>query len=287
MSILAVGLTSAVIRTVDSPTQVTMSIAATSGGSGTISAVYNSTVSTLVSSSIIVMDGRTMVVGDIVLLAAQTANAQNGPWVLNSLVGGVMSFVRPSYWTGVLLGNFLFYVQQGTANYGVTASVSGAISTGSSVGVDAFSVYTAVTRASNAVVAGNIFTGKNTFQAGAAGSGAVPFSFQAPNPTIMTTPQAHSVEWDSASMYLTSLVSLSGTWTTGSAIVTVTTGNTSGLVIGAAVASGITGTTLTVASIQSLTSFTLSGTPTNNGTALAFTLASRDSVVTTNSFGTY
>jgi len=151
------------------------------------------------------MDGRTMVVGDVVLLSAQTANAQNGPWVLNSLAGSVMSFSRPSYWTGTILGNSLFYIQQGTTYYAATASVSGIISTGSSVGVDSFSVYTAITRASNAVVAGNIFTGKNTFQAGAAGSGAVPFSFQAPNPTIMTTPQAHSVEWDSSYLYLTSL----------------------------------------------------------------------------------
>jgi hypothetical protein len=270
-------LTSAVIKTVDSATQVTMTAVSGASGSGAAN-VFNSTISTLVSSSIITMDNRTMAVGDIVILTAQTANAQNGPWIINSLAGSVMSFVRPSYWSGTIYGNALFYIQQGVANYGQTVTVSGALSTGSTVGLDSFSAYTAVQRASNASLVSNTFTGKQTFQAGATSSGAAPFAFQAG--VLMTTPQAHAVEWDGLNEYFTSLVSLSGTWTTSAATVTVTTGTTAALTIGAVVVSGISPTTLTVASIQSDTQFTLSGTPTNTGTASAFTLASRRTLAT-------
>ena len=196
---LSAGILTGVIRTVDSPTQITMTANAGGSGSGAIN-VFNSTTSTIVSSSIIPMDGRTMVVGDVIVLTSQAANAQNGPWILNSLTGSVMSFIRPSYWTGTLVGNYLFYIQLGTANFGQTVSIAGAVSAGSVVGIDAFSVYTATQRGSNAVLGGNTFTGKNTFQAGAAGSGAVPFAFQAG--VVMTTPQAHSVEWDGTQMYV-------------------------------------------------------------------------------------
>jgi hypothetical protein len=197
---LSTAVTTGVIRTVDSPTQITMTANAGTSGSGSIN-VFNSTTSTLVSSSIVTMDGRTMVVGDIVILTAQLANAQNGPWVLSSLAGNVMSFARPSYWTGTLLGNYLFYIQLGTANFGQMVSVAGAISTGSTVGLDAFSGYTATQRNSNAVTGSNNFTGIQVFVAGS--TTVAPARFSAG--TTLTTPIAHTVEWDSNLLYLTPL----------------------------------------------------------------------------------
>lgn len=195
------GIITGVIKSIDSPTQVTMSVVAGSTQTITTLSAYNVNQTNLTSSSIITMDGKTMVIGDVVILAAQTANAQNGPWVLNSLAGNVMSFIRPSYWTGTIYGASLFYIQQGAGNFGLIVSVAGAVSTGSIVGIDSFSAYSIGSRASNAINVANTFTGKQTFQPGSTGSGAVPFAFQAG--VLMTTPQAHSVEWDGSILYTT------------------------------------------------------------------------------------
>lgn len=196
---LSAGILSGVIRSVDSPTQITMTATASASGSGAVN-VFNATTSTLVSSSIVSMDGRTMVVGDVVVFTAQTANAQNGPWVLSSLAGGVMSFARPSYWTGTIYGNMLFYIQQGTSNLGQVVSVSGSISSGSAVGIDSLSAYTAIQRGSNAVTGSNNFTSTQTFAAGT--STVVPAKFSSGS-TLITAPLAHAIEWDGTLMYLT------------------------------------------------------------------------------------
>jgi hypothetical protein len=189
------------------------------------------------------MDGRTMVVGDTVILTAQTANAQNGPWVLNSLAGGFMSFVRPSYWTGTILGNFLFYTQQGTANYGQTVSVAGANPAGSVVGFDAFSAYTATQRGSNAITGSNNFSGTQTFMAGT--TGVVPAKFSASS-LLITTPLANAIEWDNVSGYI----------------------SPGAVVTGSIPASG---TTLTVSALTSgalTVGMTISGTNINTGTVI-------------------
>ena len=196
---LSAGILNGVIRSVDSPTQITMTATASASGSGAVN-VFNATTSTLVSSSIVSMDGRTMVVGDVVVFTAQTANAQNGPWVLTSLAGGVMSFARPSYWTGTIYGNMLFYIQQGTSNLGQVVSVSGSISSGSAVGIDSFSAYTAIQRGSNAVTGSNNFTSTQTFAAGT--STVVPAKFSTGS-TLLTTPLAHAIEWNGSQMWLT------------------------------------------------------------------------------------
>lgn len=127
------------------------------------------------------------------------------------------------------------------------------------------------------------FTQTQTFVAGT--TTVAPAKFQAGSK--LTTPAVHSLEWDGSTLSITALVSLAGTWTTGTNIVTVTTGTTAGLVVGAAILSGITGTTLTIASITGLNTFTLSANATNSGTTLAFTLANRDTILTQSSFGTY
>lgn len=129
----------------------------------------------------------------------------------------------------------------------------------------------------------NTFTATQTLAAGT--TAAAPAKFQAG--AKLTTPAAHSLEWDGTTMSVTALVSLAGTWTAGTNTVTVTTGTTAGLVVGAAILSGITGTTLTIASITGLNTFTLSGNATNSGTTVAFTVGNRDSVLTASAFGTY
>jgi hypothetical protein len=205
-------------------------------------------------------------------------------------------YTRPAWFRGTLLASSYYFqiircstVANGQGNvysiYPTSPSESLPSVTATASGGTAWTTVVIAQRAPNATTSGNTFSGKQTFWPGTAG-GNIPIAFQAG--AIATTPVAHSVEWDNTSMYLTSLVNLSGTWSTGSTTVTLTTGTTSGLVVGAAIASGITGAaTLTVASITGLQTFTVSANPTNTGTALAFTVANRDAVVTANSFGTY
>lgn len=198
MSISAVGLTAAVIRTVDSSTQVTMSLPATAGGSGSVT-VYNATTSTLVSSSIVTMDGRTIQVGDIVLLTAQAAYSHVGPWKVDS-IGTGFNLSRPSWFTGSLTGSMLFNVQLGASNAGFIISVFPYTSnTTASIGLDPLQANVVGQRANNAITGGNTFTAKQTLAAGST-TGA-PMGFQAG--VVMTTPVAHSVEWDGNLMYLT------------------------------------------------------------------------------------
>jgi hypothetical protein len=177
---------------------------------------------------------------------------------------------------------------RGASSQGVIYSLwpSTAIEAEITVGVTQLSVVLIAGRGVVAVLGGNTFTGKNTFQAGSLGSGAVPFAFQAG--ALMTTPQAHSVEWDGMLEYTTALMTFAGTWGTGSTTITLTTGTTSGLVVGAAIVSGITGAAqLYVTAITGRLTFTVGANPTNTGSSTAFTIANRDSIVTTNSFGTY
>jgi hypothetical protein len=71
--------------------------------------------------------------------------------------------------------------------------------TTASIGLDGLAVYTIGPRATVAITGGNTFTAKQTFAAGST-TGA-PLGFQ--SGVLMTTPSAHSIEWDGTSMYLT------------------------------------------------------------------------------------
>jgi hypothetical protein len=199
MSLNAIIL-NGVIKSVDSPTQITMTVAAGSTGTSAIN-LYNSTLTTLVTASLLIVDGKTLAIGDTVFLS-QTASAQSGPWVVTSIGAGV-SLVRPSWFTGNITAPLLVTITSGTVNQGAILTVglaSGA--TGTQIGIEGLAVSLVSQRNStNAVLGGNTFVGKNTFQANATGSGAVPFAFQAG--ALMTTPQAHSVEWDGTNEYVT------------------------------------------------------------------------------------
>lgn len=206
---LSAGINNGVIRTVDipggpgSPGQITMSV--TGAAQGTVSpTVFNATRTTLVTSATTAIDGKTLALNDVVLLN-QTASAQSGPWVVTGGVGSAVSLTRPSWFTGNLLSPVNMLITAGSFFLGHALSIC--LNTGTpttEIGIEGLALSLVSSRGnSNAVLGGNTFNGKNTFQAGAVGSGAVPFAFQAG--VVMTTPQAHSVEWDSNLMYLTPL----------------------------------------------------------------------------------
>jgi hypothetical protein len=239
MSVNASGFTSFVVVSATS-TSATMSGNATGTGGPTTVTVYNSTTSSLTSSSIFTIDGRTLQLNDIVCLMGQTANAQNGPWKIDA-IGTGFTMSRPPWFSAgsVLTGAQLLNVQLGTSNAATILTVlpySG--NSTATIGIDGIGVYTAIYRTTTATIGGNTYTGRQTFQPGSTGVGAVPFSFQAG--VLMTTPQAHAVEWDGTSMYVTnSAVARKTLAYTDSNI----TGNAAGLSTTLSPASGGTGQT--------------------------------------------
>jgi hypothetical protein len=205
-------------------------------------------------------------------------------------------YTRPTWFRGTLLTSAYYFqitrsssAANGQGNvysiYPTSASESLPSVTANASGGTVWSNSLVSQRSPNATTSSNTFSGRQTLWAGSAG-GNIPLAFQAG--VVTTTPVAHSVEWDGMLEYVTALMSFAGTWTTGSALITLTTGTTSGLVVGAAIASGITGAAqLYVTAINSLTTFTVGANPTNTGTALAFSVANRDAVLTAAAFGTY
>jgi hypothetical protein len=95
MSISATGFTTAVIKTVDSPTQITMTSNATASGSGNIT-VYSSSRTQLTTSTVFTVDGRTLAVGESMLLSTMSATAQNGPWVVSTIGGSFTGSISNS-----------------------------------------------------------------------------------------------------------------------------------------------------------------------------------------------
>lgn len=151
------------------------------------------------------IDGYTLAQGDVVLFVNQTTTNQSGPWVITTIgtasVGAVLT--RPSWFTtGTAKSGTLCLVQYGTSNTGFVMSISGPLNSGAGIiiGTSAITVSQIWGRATLATTGGNTFTAKQTFAAGST-TGA-PAAFQAG--VVLTTPTAHSVEWDGTSMYLTS-----------------------------------------------------------------------------------
>jgi hypothetical protein len=197
---LSAGVVTGVIRTVDSPTQITMTLPAGAGGSGNIT-VYNATTTQMVSSTTPQMDGRTIQVNDIILLTAQTATPQNGPWIVSS-IGSGFTLTRPSWFTGTLQAPIVFGVQYGTTNVGFTVVVAGSLSTSlTQIGIDSLAANTLSNR-TTIVTTNNTtaFSTRQTFVANTANTN--PYSFQA-STTQLSTLLAHAVEWDSNLMYIT------------------------------------------------------------------------------------
>jgi hypothetical protein len=158
-------------------------------------------------------------------------------------------------------------LQRGNVSAGQTYSVYQVTAADSDLAIGQVSLASSLiaARGSVAVLGGNTFTGKNTFQANSTGSGAVPFAFQAG--VLMTTPQAHSVEWDSTNKYVTT-----GATFAGSIAATVLTAGTPTGVI--QVGMLITGTAVTAGT-------TITGLGTGTGGAGTYTVSVSQTVAST------
>jgi hypothetical protein len=269
------GLTGVSITAIVNPNTVTLSNSTTTQATPTALTVYNNTATqfTLGVTGVYTLELYNVNAGDTVVFSSQTSTLMTGPWVCTvaGAVGVAPVFQRPSWFTGtaspvyvnVLRGNS----SQGSifAIYPLTAAITDIV-----VGQTPLSSSLIFGRANNALLAGNTFAGKNTFQVGGLGSGAVPFAFQAG--VLMTTPQAHSVEWDGSNEYVTTGATFAGSITTTVLTVTGTptgviqvgmlisgTGVTAGTTI-TALGTGTGGTgTYTVSTAQTVASTTITG----------------------------
>ena len=206
------GLSSIAIKTVVSPTQVILASGATAAGSATNNVVVsNSTLTQLITSTAIpAIEGRTIAINDVILFTAQTATAQNGPWIVNSLgTNAVLS--RPSWFTGTRFGPKQIGVQNGSTSYAFTFSISGNSASQPSylVGADTLVSTVIASRTTLATVSANTFTQRQTF---AANSTAInPFSFSSTaNQALLTAAALGAVEWDNQQMYVTSSTPAAG-----------------------------------------------------------------------------
>jgi len=277
MSFNTSGLTAVVIRSVDSATQITVSANPSSNQvAPTTINLLNSTTTTWQSTSFTtstIVDGISPVsVGDVILFTAQTANALRGPWQIVTITSGGTTFVRPNWFTGTSTIPIFVGITEGTSyrNFLFVVGLPAA-TISNTIGIETINNYIQSSRADVAIIGGNIFTGKTTFQAGALGSGAVPFAFQAGS--LMTTPQAHSVEWDGTNEYVSSGAqfagSISGTTLTvsGSVVGVIQVGmliSGTGVTANTTITAAGTGTggtgTYTVSASQTVSSTTITGT---------------------------
>ena len=209
MSFSNAGTTAAVVKSIDTGTgapgtsgTLTLSTTASASGGPTSGTIY-ATNTAWTSTSAPVMDGRTPVTGDIVVLTAQVASALRGPWVITNNTTS-FTFARPSWFSGNLASQMMFYVQYGTVYSGSVISVQpqvGVLTGTTTIGIDGISVTTTNSaRASNAVLASNTFTGLQNFAANSP-TGSAPFKFGGSGSGLNTTPVAHQVEWDGTFMY--------------------------------------------------------------------------------------
>ena len=152
------------------------------------------------------IEGRTVVVGDVILFSNQNQSTTTGPWVctVQGAAGVSQVMTRPSWFTGTGYP-IACTLQRGNVSAGQTYSVYQQIAADSdlAIGQVALTASLIAARGSVAVIGGNTFTGKNTLVAGSAILN--PLSFQAG--AVLTTPLAHAIEWDGKSMYLTTDVS--------------------------------------------------------------------------------
>jgi hypothetical protein len=206
------GLNSIAIKTVVSPTQVILASGATALGTAASNVVVsNSTLTQLITSAAIpAIEGKAIAINDVILFTAQTATAQNGPWIVNSLgTNAVLS--RPSWFTGTRFGPKQIGVQNGNTSYAFTFSLSGNLASQPSylVGTDPLISIAIASRATLATISANTFTQKQTFAANTTTIN--PFSFATTaSQTLLTAAALGAVEWDNQQMYVTSSTPAAG-----------------------------------------------------------------------------
>jgi hypothetical protein len=161
---------------------------------------------TVTATGVFATDTYTPVLGDIIAFALQTTATQNGFWEVTTVgAGGVQAvFTRPSWYTGTVK-NTMYMTRFGATQNGFVQTFVGPTGTGNTeitVGTTNITMVRVNLRASPAGLGTNLFTGYQTFRSNGAGANSVPFFFQA-GAALMTTPQAHAVEWFGDQLYLT------------------------------------------------------------------------------------
>jgi hypothetical protein len=176
---------------------------------------------TVTATGVFSTDGYTPVLGDIIAFTLQTTTTQNGVWEVTTVgaVGVSAVFTRPSWYTGTVR-NMMYMTRFGSSQNGFVQTFVGPTGTGNTeitVGTTSISMIRVNLRSSPAGLSTNLFTGYQTFRANAATTNTAPFYFQA-GTALMTTPQAHAVEWFGDQMYLTTAAGVRTTNTTHVAI---------------------------------------------------------------------
>jgi hypothetical protein len=172
---------------------------------GTMNTGVSPNTFTVTATGVFTTDGYTPVLGDIIAFALQTTTTQNGFWEVTTVgaVGVQAVFTRPSWYTGVVR-NSMYMPRFGSAQNGFVQTFVGPTGTGNTeitVGTTNITMVRVNLRSSPASLSTNLFTGYQTFRSNGTGVNSVPFFFQAAA-ALMTTPQAHAVEWDNTQMYV-------------------------------------------------------------------------------------
>ena len=165
------------------------------------------------SNIVLTIDSITPSVGDTAFVSGQATasipnQAANGPWIITQ-VGTVSQptiLTRPSWFSGTVKNNFPCAIRYGNQSAGVIRIAIGPLTTGTKtdiiVGTSLITGILATGRANGTTIAGNTYTGRQTFAANTASVN--PFSFQA-STTQLSAITAHAVEWDGTQMYVSNL----------------------------------------------------------------------------------
>lgn len=244
---------------------------------GTMNTGVSPNTFTVAATGVFATDAYTPVLGDIIAFAVQTTTTQNGFWELTTLGTASVSavFTRPVWYTGIVR-NAMYMTRFGSLQSGFVqtfVSPTGSGSTEITVGTTNISMVRVNLRTTPASLGTNLFTGYQTFRANGAGANSAPFFFQA-GAALMSTPQAHAVEWDNINQYVTTGAVFTGAIAGGGTSLNVTavssgviqvgmmltgTGVTAGTTI-TALGTGTGGTgTYTVSTAQTVASTTITG----------------------------
>ena len=165
------------------------------------------------SNIVLTIDSIVPSVGDTVFVSGQAtasipSQAANGPWIITQ-VGTVSQptiLTRPSWFSGTVKNNFPCAIRYGNSNAGIIRIAIGPLTTGTKtdiiVGTSLITGILATGRANGTTIAGNSYTGRQTFAANT--TTVNPFSFQA-STTQLSAITAHAVEWDGTQMYVSNL----------------------------------------------------------------------------------
>jgi hypothetical protein len=179
---------------------------------GTMNTAVTPNVLTYNSNIVLTIDSIAPSVGDTVFVSSQATTtipnqAANGPWIITQVgtAGQPTILTRPSWFSGTVKNNFPCAIRYGNANAGVTRIAIGPLSGVKEdivVGTSLITGILATGRANGATIAGNSYTGRQTFTANTASVNPVSFSTAAA--TLLSTRQLGAIEWDNQQLYITS-----------------------------------------------------------------------------------